>query len=85
MPLQASLRISEAQQLYDGLQDALLRPALQQFFRDQRVTYLNMLVHAVRQSNRDTLREAQLAGKVEAYETALDDLDRYAKEQLAAQ
>jgi hypothetical protein len=69
--------------LYEGLQDALLRPALATFFQDQRTGYLNMLVQAVRQSDRNTLYEAQLAGKVEAYETALEDLDRYAKEQMA--
>jgi hypothetical protein len=76
------LRLAEAQQLHDGLEDALLRPALDAFFRDQRLIHLDMLLQAVRSPGRDTMKEARLAGKVEAYETALSELTRFAKDQL---
>ena len=41
-----------------------------------------MLLSAVRQNVRDTMKEARLAGKVEAYENALRELQRFATEQL---
>lgn len=41
-----------------------------------------MLLSAVRQSVRDTMKEARLAGKVEAYEDSLQELRRFSEEQL---
>jgi hypothetical protein len=76
------LRLAEAQQLHDGLDDSLLRPALQAFFEEQRMAHLEMVVRAVCSPARDTMKEARLAGKVEAYETALMELTRFAKNQL---
>jgi hypothetical protein len=43
---------------------------------------MEMLLSAVRQSVRDTMKEARLAGKVEAYEDSLEDLKRFAEEQI---
>lgn len=47
-----------------------------------KVDHLERLVNAVMSNPRDTMREAQLAGKVDAYETMLMDLDRFTKEQI---
>ena len=78
----ASLRLAESQQLYDGLTDPLLKPALEQFFEEQRQETLDALVTAVRQSVRDTMKEARLAGKVEVYENVFGELRRFAEKQL---
>jgi hypothetical protein len=77
-----TLRLTEAQQLHEALNDALLRPALIAFFEEQQAVAMSMLVRAVRQPSRDTMREARFAGQVEAYENALADLEHFAKEQL---
>ena len=77
-----ALRLAEGQQLYDALQDPLFRPALVQFFTEQKDLYLEALVHAVQQSVRDFYKESRLAGKVEAYENALSELQRFAERQL---
>jgi len=68
--------------LFDALDDPLLRPALAAFFGHQREEHLDMLVQAVRQSVRDTMKEARLAGKIEAYEELMSGLQRFAEEQL---
>jgi hypothetical protein len=41
-----------------------------------------MLLSAVRQHVRDTMKEARLAGKVEAYENSLRELAQFAEEQV---
>ena len=41
-----------------------------------------MLLSAVRQNVRDTMKEARLAGKVEAYEDLLRELKLFAEESL---
>jgi len=41
-----------------------------------------MLLRAVRQPIRDTMKEARLAGKVEAYEDSLRDMIQFAQEQM---
>jgi hypothetical protein len=64
------------------LQDPLFRPALEAFFSEQRKEHIELLLRAVRQSVRDTMKEARLAGKVEAYEDSLRDLERFAQEQI---
>lgn len=78
----ASLRLSEAQQLLDGLNDPLLGPALNAFFAEQYKQNLEELVRSVSQHVRDTMKEARLAGKVDAYQTCEADLRRWAEEQL---
>ena len=76
------LRIAEAQQLFDALSDPLVRPALIAFFHQEHTEQLRQLVQAIRLPERDTMKEAQLAGKVEVYETALSGLEHFAEEQL---
>jgi len=76
------LRLAEAQQLYDGLNDPLLRAALQAFIEKQRQDLRDGLLHAVRQHVRDTMKEARLAGKEESYDEFLLELSRFAEEQL---
>lgn len=49
---------------------------------EQRSDTIELLLSAVRQGVRDTLKEARLAGKVEAYESTLRDLELFAKTQL---
>jgi hypothetical protein len=76
------LRLSEAQQLNEGLEDTLLRPALEAFAVEMRQHYLEELVQAVLKLERDTHRESYLAGRVDAYEVLLSDLRFFASEQL---
>jgi hypothetical protein len=78
----ASLRLAEAQQLSEGLVDDLLRPALVCFAYDMRQEMLRQLVSAIRQSERNTMKEAHLAGKVEVYETLIKDLEYFAAQEL---
>ncbi len=44
--------------------------------------HIEMLLSAVRQSVRDTMKEARLAGKVETYENSLRELQKFAEDQL---
>ena len=76
------LRMAQAQQLYDALDDPLLNEALQDFFNVRRELHTEELLAAVRQHVRDTMKEARLAGKVEVYEEIVSELRRYAEEQL---
>lgn len=59
-----------------------MRPAIEAFFAEAKEEHTEMLLSAVRQSVRDTMKEARLAGKVEAYENSLRELRRFAEEQL---
>jgi hypothetical protein len=59
-----------------------MRPAIEAFYEQQRSEHIEMLLSAVRQSVRDTMKEARLAGKVEAYENSLRELQRFAEESL---
>lgn len=77
-----ALRIAEAQQLYDAVTDPLCKPALVECFNVMRARSLDSLLDAVRRDERDTLKEARLAGMVEAYETAMDDIALFAEKQL---
>jgi hypothetical protein len=79
---QSPLRLSEAQQLYDGLADPLLRAALVAFFEKQKQDLRESLLNAVRQHQRDTMREARIAGQEEAYSECLRDMQRFAEESL---
>lgn len=60
----------------------MLRSAIQAFARDEREELLRQLVSLVRQEDRATLKEAFIAGKVEACEILLDQLEQFAKTQL---
>jgi hypothetical protein len=68
--------------LYDGLNDPLLKPALEAFILDQRSFALDSLVAAVRLPERNFMKEARLAGMVEVYETVLGELRMFAEAQL---
>jgi hypothetical protein len=76
------LRLNECQQLFDAVNDPLLRPALEAFFKKQRDEHVDRLIAAVRQNMRDTMKEARLAGKAESYEEAFSEMQRFAEEQL---
>lgn len=76
------LRLSEVQQLNEGLTDSLLRPALEAFAAEMRRHYLEELVQAVRSGERNSHKESYLAGRVDAYEVLLSDLSFFAREQL---
>ncbi len=60
----------------------MLRPALEQFFAEQKRETVELLLSAVRHSIRDTMKESRLAGKIEAFENCLHDLEAFAKQQL---
>ena len=76
------LRLSEAQQLHDGVHDILLRAALEAFFAERRAIEVENLLMAVKKHQRDNQMESRIAGKIEAYEGALRDMEHFAKEQL---
>jgi len=80
--MQTLLRLNESQTLHDALQDPLFRPALETFFEERKRESVEMLLRAVRQPIRDTMKEARLAGKVEAYEDSLRDMIQFAQEQM---
>lgn len=73
------MRLAEAQQLSDGLSDPLLRPALIEFFDAQRSEAVSALKDAVMCSTRDTMKESRIAGRADAYERAMSDLDEFAR------
>ena len=79
-----TLRLAEAEQLYEALQDPLLGPALEAFFRAEYAANMALLVQAVRSTERNTMKEAELAGKVEVFETIFSSLERFADEQMRA-
>ena len=76
------LRLAEAQTLFEALNDSLFRPSLETFFAEKKQEHTEMLLRAVRLSIRDTMKEARLAGMVQAYEECLGEMQRFAKEQL---
>ncbi len=76
------LRLSEAQTFHDALHDPFIAAGLEAFFQQAKDEHTEMLLSAVRQNVRDTMKEARLAGKVEAYENSLRELQRFSEEQL---
>lgn len=61
---------SEAQVFLDALENPVVKKVLLEFFGIQKELYLTDLMQAVRRESRDYNREAQIAGRVDAYETA---------------
>jgi hypothetical protein len=55
---------------------------LEAFFEQQKRDTVEMLLSAVRHAIRDNQKESRLAGKVEAYENTLRELEQFAREQL---
>ena len=76
------LRLAEAQQLYDGLRDPLLRAALEAFFEQATGEAREDLLSAVLQPIRDTMKEARLAGRSKALEGCLREMEEFAKKAL---
>ena len=76
-----SLTLNEAQMLWDAVNDPTFLSASQAFFREQKELLLGDLVRMIRQSDRNTLKEAQIAGRVEANETCLQYLRDFAERQ----
>jgi len=67
----------------EALDDPLLKPALEAFFRDEAKAHLQMLILEIhKHKERDFYRESELKGKVEAYETALLELKHFAQRQM---
>jgi hypothetical protein len=60
----------------------LVRPGLEAFFEEQCAAHVDLLLRALRQKDRDTMKEAAIAGKIDAYETALSELQHFATRQI---
>ena len=76
------LRLAEAQILWDVLHDPSFRIALQTFLNQQQQDLTGDLVNAIRQNQRDTMKEAQLAGQLQAYESILIQLEKFAEQNV---
>lgn len=68
--------------LYEAVNDSLNGPAMAAFFDQEKAFLVEQLLTAVRLKDRDTMKEARFAGMIQAYEECLDNLKRFAKEQL---
>lgn len=68
--------------MFDALTDPLFKPALKAFLKEQREEYLKELLQAVRMPERATLKEAFIAGKVEAYESFVSEVEKFAAKAL---
>lgn len=77
------LRLAEAQQLYDAVNDPLCRAGLAAFFKEQTGEHVKLLLSAIaRNKERNFYKESELKGKIDAYETSFPELERYAQRQL---
>lgn len=81
----AILPLAEAQQLHDALGDPLCRPALEEFIRTNAAERMERLTQMVCSQNRDTHKESQMAGQIEAYENLMSSLELFAKKNLEGQ
>lgn len=76
------LRLGEAQQLFDALNDPTLKASLEAFVHEEyKAAQLNVL-RAIRKRPRDHDNESALTGRAETYEVILTELHRFAEEQL---
>jgi len=55
---------------------------LQEFLRQQHAAHIDMLLRQIRQRERDTMKEAALAGKVDVFETLWMELEHFSKRAL---
>ena len=76
------MRLLEAQQLSDGLNDVLLRPALEEFLRSQVAAHTDMLLNQIKLRDRDTMKEARLAGQIDVYETFLSEIEHFSRRMM---
>jgi hypothetical protein len=74
--------MAEAQQLWDAVNDPLLRAALEKFFQYSERRAKDDLVQLVLQAHRDTMKEAKQAGAATVYHDFLRDLEIFAKKQI---
>lgn len=72
------LSLSEAQQLYDVVNDAQFRIAMREFLSSEHSAHISMLLNQIRQKDRDVMKEACLAGKVDVFETIFSELEHFA-------
>lgn len=78
------LRLAEAQQLYDAVNDPLCHAGLTAFFKEQTGEHVKLLLQAIaRNKERNFYKESELKGKVDAYETAIAELEHFAARQIA--
>lgn len=68
--------------LHDAINDPFFAHALDEFFSDKKQEHADLLLRAVRQPVRDTMKEARIAGMVEVYEECGEQLRHFAQEQL---
>lgn len=66
------------------MNDPLLRPALEAFFREGQQSFMDQLLTATkrRKTVSDTWRESFLCGSASAYESAMSDLEAFAKREM---
>ena len=76
------LRLSEAQQLLDAVNDPLMEIALKAFFYEECKSHVSQLLHEIQKAERDVNKESRLAGKIDAYETAMHELRYFAQRQM---
>lgn len=74
----AELGIGEAQTLYEAVNDPVIALGLKAFFREQKILLTNDLIDLVRQRERDTMKEAHYAGRIEQTETEFQELQHFA-------
>ena len=75
--------IREAVTLDAALRDPEVRLALKEFVIRQSMEYTRLCVNEVRKSQPDTLKAAQHAGRMDAYENLLSELDYFVANELA--
>ena len=68
--------------LFDALNDESFKPAMQLFLSQRHKELTGDLLAAIRKNDRDTMKEAQIAGKMEVYETLYRDLEQFAENSL---
>lgn len=76
------LRISEAQVLYEVTKDPTFRIGFQTFVQQQHEDLVMQLLQNLKLKERDTMREAQIAGKIDVYEILLNELEHFATRSL---
>lgn len=68
--------------LFDAVRDPMVAAGLNTFAQQMKRENVEQLLRAVRRNDRDTMQEARFAGKVEAYEAMMEDLEQFSEEQL---
>ena len=77
------VRQQEISSLYAAISDPEVRIALQAFVTQQAREFGRLCVGEIKKSQPDTLKAAQHAGRMDAYETLLPELEFFIKNRLA--